>query len=220
VLDLLDGSAVGSRGGQPEHEVELQAGIFRNGLGARLTGNYQSGTFVRGVPIAGGGASSDLRFSDLATFNLRLFADLGAQRSLVRRVPFFRASRVSLSVDNLLDARPQVRDLAGETPLGFQSNLLDPLGRSIRISFRSCSFDPAPRSFRAKSRNDCSEPGFSTSLEANGFADGLPAHRLDRHLLPRRFLPHRLAVHLEGAVEIGEAPYARDHRAVPESRPT
>jgi hypothetical protein len=140
VLDLLNGSAVGSRGGQPEHELELQAGYFRNGFGLRLNGTYQSDTFVRGVPVANGGTSSDLRFSDLATFNLRLFADLGAQRSLVRRAPFFRASRVSLSVDNLFDARPQVRDLSGETPLGFQPGLLDPLGRSVRISFRKLFF--------------------------------------------------------------------------------
>ena len=33
-LDLLNGSAVGGRGGQPEHELELQAGVFKNGLGA------------------------------------------------------------------------------------------------------------------------------------------------------------------------------------------
>ncbi len=139
-LDLLNGSAVGSRGGQPEHEVELQANLFKNGLGARLTGSWQSGTFVRGVAGAGGQASSDLRFSDLTTLNLRLFADLGAQRSLVQRSPFFRGSRVSLSIDNLLGTRLQVRDAAGETPLGYQAGLLDPVGRSVRISFRKLFF--------------------------------------------------------------------------------
>jgi iron complex outermembrane receptor protein len=36
-LDLLNGSAVGSRGGQPRHELEFQAALFRNGLGALLT---------------------------------------------------------------------------------------------------------------------------------------------------------------------------------------
>jgi hypothetical protein len=140
VLDLLNGSAVGSRGGQPEHEVELQAGLFRNGLGARLNANYQSGTFVRGVAGAGGQESSDLRFGDLTTLNLRLFADLGAQRSLVRRVPFLPRLPISLSVDNLLDQRIDVRDRAGATPLGYQPDLLDPLGRSVRISFRKLFF--------------------------------------------------------------------------------
>jgi iron complex outermembrane receptor protein len=141
VLDLLDGSATSSRGGQPRHEIELQAGIFRNGLGARLTGNWRSGTFVRGLADpAGGGTSSDLFFSDTATVNLRLFADLGQQRALVRAVPFFRGTRVTLAVDNLFDSHPGVRDAQGVTPLGYQPGYLDPLGRSVRISLRKLFF--------------------------------------------------------------------------------
>ncbi|HZF96412.1 MAG TPA: TonB-dependent receptor, partial [Allosphingosinicella sp.] len=141
VLDLLNGSATGNRGGQPRHEVELQAGIFKDGLGARLTGNWQSGTFVRGTPDAGGGGTrSDLFFSDFSTVNLRLFADLGQQRSLVRSVPFFRGSRVTVAVDNLFDSRLQVRDGAGATPFSFQGDFLDPLGRSVRFTFRKLFF--------------------------------------------------------------------------------
>ena len=140
VLDLLNGSAVGSRGGQPEHEIEFQANISRNGLGARLSANWQSETFVRGALGVDGAGRSDLFFSDLATVNLRLFADLGAQRSLVRRIPFFRGSRVSLFFDNLLNQRLDVRDAAGTTPLGYQPGLLDPVGRSVRISFRKLFF--------------------------------------------------------------------------------
>jgi hypothetical protein len=140
VLDLLNGSAVGSRGGQSEHEIEFQANVARNGLGARLAANWQSGTFVRGAPSLDGGERSDLFFSDLTTVNLRLFADLGAQRSLVRRVPFLRGSRVSLSFDNLLNQRLDVRDSGGTTPLGYQPGLLDPVGRSVRISFRKLFF--------------------------------------------------------------------------------
>lgn len=138
-LDLLNGSAVGSRGGQPRHELEFQAGISKNGLGARLTGNWQSGTVVRGGP-AGSGATGDLRFSDFATLNLRLFADLGQQRSLVRKHRWLRGTRISLSVDNILDSRLQVRDATGTTPISYQPDLLDPLGRSVRISIRKLFF--------------------------------------------------------------------------------
>ncbi|HEY7810760.1 MAG TPA: TonB-dependent receptor [Allosphingosinicella sp.] len=139
-LDFLGGSASGSRGGRPRHELEVQAGVFKNGFGARLTGTWQEGTFVRGGPTAGGAQRSDLFFSDSATVNLRLFANLGQQQKLVRDVPFLRGSRVTLSIDNLFNSRPGVRDASGITPLGYQPNLLDPLGRSVRISLRKMFF--------------------------------------------------------------------------------
>ncbi|WP_129790578.1 TonB-dependent siderophore receptor [Sphingosinicella sp. CPCC 101087] len=138
-LDLLDGSAVGGRGGQPRHEVQLRAGYSRNGLGARLNVDWQSATRLRADPN-GAPSPQDLTFGDLATVNLRLFADLGAQRALVRSVPFFRSSRVTLAVDNLFDQRLDVRDAAGVVPIGYQPDLLDPIGRSIRISFRKLFF--------------------------------------------------------------------------------
>ncbi|HEX8365948.1 MAG TPA: TonB-dependent receptor [Allosphingosinicella sp.] len=139
VLDLLDGSAVGGRGGQPRHEVEAQAGLFRNGFGARLTANWQSGTTIRGRPDLGG-TTGDLEFGDFSTVNLRLFADLGARRDWVREVPFLRGTRITLSIDNLFDSRLRVRDAAGATPLSYQPDYLDPLGRSVRLTIRKLFF--------------------------------------------------------------------------------
>lgn len=139
-LDLLDGSAVGGRGGQPRHELQLRAGYSRNGLGARLNIDWQSGTTVRADPASGAASPRDLRFGDLTTVNLRLFADLGQQRALVRAAPFFRGTRVTLSIDNLLDQRLDVRDAAGLVPVGYQPDLLDPLGRSVRLTFRKLFF--------------------------------------------------------------------------------
>jgi len=138
-LDLLNGSALGSRGGRPRHEIEFQSGLFKDGLGARLTGTWQSGTTVfsrEDVP----GSVGDLRFSDFMTVNLRLFADLGAQRSLVRKAPWLRGTRVSLVVDNLFDSRLRVTDAAGATPISYSPAYLDPLGRSVRISIRKLFF--------------------------------------------------------------------------------
>nr|WP_295371419.1 TonB-dependent receptor [uncultured Sphingosinicella sp.] len=139
VLDLLDGSAVGNNGGRPEHEIEAQAGYFRNGFGARLSANWRSGTFVRGG-LGGGRTDEDLRFSSLTTANLRLFAELGQQRALVQRYPWLRGTRASLVVDNLFDQRLNVTNAAGETPLGYQPAFLDPLGRSVRVSIRKLFF--------------------------------------------------------------------------------
>ena len=80
-----------------------------------------------------------------------MFADLGQQRGLVRRFPFLRGTRVSLSIDNLLDSRLRVRDETGATPLGYQGALLDPLGRLVRLTVRKQFFSRPTR--RENSRN-------------------------------------------------------------------
>lgn len=138
-LDLLDGSAIGARGGRPRHEIEFNAGYNRNGIGVRLNGTWESGTTILADP---GGAPSpeDLSFGSLFTANLRIFADLGQQRALVRQATFFRGSRVTLAVNNLFNQRLDVRDAAGAVPIGYQPGLLDPLGRSVRLSFRKLFF--------------------------------------------------------------------------------
>ena len=135
-LDLLDGSATGGRGGQSRHQVELRAGFNKRGFGARLNADWQSATRVVANPSRGLSSSQDLRFGALTTVNLRLFADLNQQRALIQAVPLFRRSRVTLAFDNIFDQRLDVRDAAGTVPIGFQRDLLDPLGRSVRLSFR------------------------------------------------------------------------------------
>ncbi|HLL31325.1 MAG TPA: hypothetical protein VK403_10045, partial [Allosphingosinicella sp.] len=85
------------------------------------------------------GTGDDLHFDDFATINLRLFADLG-QQPFARERPFLRGMRVSLAIDNLFDARQQVRDRLGAVPLSYQPDYLDPLGRSVRLSVRKLFF--------------------------------------------------------------------------------
>ncbi|WP_231639167.1 TonB-dependent receptor [Sphingomonas profundi] len=132
VLDLLNGAPSGAIGGAPRHRVEAQAGYTNNGFGARLSVNYQSGTTVDGGTAA---VANDLRFSSLTTANLRLFANLGQIPSLVR-YGWARGLRVSLSVTNLTNQRIDVRDATGATPISYQRDYLDPIGREVRISIR------------------------------------------------------------------------------------
>jgi hypothetical protein len=132
-IDLLDGGSTGRGGGQPRHEIEAQAGITRNGLGARLSANWQSATHVDG---ATGLSSDQLRFGSLTTVNFRLFANLGGMPKVVADHPWLRGSRVTVSINNLFNERQRVRDATGATPVNYQPDLLDPLGRTIRISFR------------------------------------------------------------------------------------
>lgn len=134
-LDLLDGSAIGSRGGVSRHAIEGRAGVNRNGLGARLALNWQSGTMVRVDPSAGQ-SPDDLFFSSLATVNLRLSADLGQQPSRMLSQPWARGVRLSIGVDNLFDSRLRVQNRAGLEPLAYQPDLLDPVGRRIEVSVR------------------------------------------------------------------------------------
>jgi hypothetical protein len=140
VLDLLDGSATGNRGGQPQHSIEARAGIGKNGLGARLSLNWQSGTRVLTDPSGATISPDDLFFSELATIDLRLFADLGQRRDLVRRLPLLRGTRISLAIDNITNSRLDVRDRNGVVPIGYQRDLIDPLGRTIRVSLRKLFF--------------------------------------------------------------------------------
>ena len=136
-LDLLNGDTVGSGGGQARHEVEGQAGITNNGLGARLSVNYASGTRVNGGTTA---APETLNFGGLATANLRLFADLGQRLDLLKAHPWVRGMRLSLSVENILDSRQRVTDATGATPVSYQPDYLDPLGRTVRFTIRKLFF--------------------------------------------------------------------------------
>ena len=141
VIDYLHGDAAGSGGGTPRHQVQAQAGWANNGLGARLGANWRSGTTVTTL------AGDDLRFSPLATFDLRLFANPGDIPEVALKHPWLRGTQVRLEATNLLNSRPKVHDATGAVPLSYQPDLLDPLGRTIMISFRKL-FLPSPATFR------------------------------------------------------------------------
>jgi hypothetical protein len=136
VIDLLNGGTIGS-GGQSRHELEAQAGYSNNGVGVRLSANWQSGTHVLGgLP----GNPNPLDFSSLGTINLRVFADLTQQLKFLKKNPWAAGMRVTLGVNNILDTRQRVRDANGGTPISYQPDYLDPMGRTIRLSVRKVFF--------------------------------------------------------------------------------
>lgn len=136
-LDLLNGSATGSRGGQPRHDIDAQVGVSKDGYGLRLIGKWQSGTTVNSGAL---GSGNRLDFSSLGTLNLRAFVDLSQQIRWVRKHRWMIGTRVTLSVDNIFDARLRVTDQNGVVPLNYQPSLLDPQGRTVRISIRKLFF--------------------------------------------------------------------------------
>lgn len=129
-LDLLDGDAIDNRGGTIAHKIIAQTGASRGPLRAFMRVRWQSGTEF--IDRSGTG----LRYDDLTTANVRFQYNFGNDPKLLLDYPFLDSTRVSLSVDNLFDAKQQVTDLTGSVPLKFQSDLLDPLGRTVSLKFR------------------------------------------------------------------------------------
>ncbi|MXO57481.1 TonB-dependent receptor plug domain-containing protein [Pontixanthobacter gangjinensis] len=129
-LDLLDGDSL-STTGTPTHTSRLEAGLFKGGFGTRLSGSYTGS-----ARIDGGGAlnGTALSIDDLATFDIRLFADLGTV--LKKEEGFLKGLRVAFRVDNVFDRRRIIRDENGDIPLSYQPLLLDPTGRYIGIDLR------------------------------------------------------------------------------------
>jgi hypothetical protein len=132
LLDLLDGGAIDSRGGRRRHEVELVAGAAKRGLGGRLSASWRSGTDVGGAD----GARDRLHFESLAKFDLNLFVNLAERVGGGATSAWLKGTRLTLNVTNLFNARTDVRDRLGATPLSYQPAYLDPLGRTFSLRLR------------------------------------------------------------------------------------
>jgi hypothetical protein len=149
-LDFLHGDAAGQTGGTPRHLVQAQGGYFNNGLGARIGANWRSATNVNTL------TGDNLHFSPYSTFDLRLFANPGDIPEVAVKHPWLRGTQVRLDFTNVLNSRPKVHDAFGQVPLNYQPDLLDPLGRTVMISFRKL-FLPPPSFFRERFQQEQQE---------------------------------------------------------------
>lgn len=136
-IDLLNGGTLGSNTAPSRHKIEMRAGYSQNGIGVRLSGNWQNASHVEG---AAGMPDSNLRFSSLATLDARVFVNLTQIPVILEKVPLLRGSRVFLSVKNVFNSRQHVTDGNGNTPYAYQSAFLDPLGRTVQLTFRKLIF--------------------------------------------------------------------------------
>ncbi len=136
MLDLLDGDSLFDTAAASRHELEAAVGANRDGFGARLVTNWRSSSRVTN---SAANPRGDLEFASLTTVNLRVFADLGLQ-TWARDYPFLRGARVSLVVGNLFNERQSVKAQDGAVPVIYQPDLLDPQGRTLRLTFRKLFF--------------------------------------------------------------------------------
>ena len=134
-LDQLSGELSGR--GSPAHQVQVQAGIKRDMLSLRLDGSWQSATRASTGTL---GNSDALTFASLTKVNLQAEANLGQNIDLLLKHPWLRGTRIEFHVDNLFNAKQRVTDENGLTPIAYAPNLMDPLGRVVRVTVRKLFF--------------------------------------------------------------------------------
>ena len=127
-LDQLDGQSTLAFG-QPRHSTRVEAGIFGQGVGMRFSARYTGETRLEGSV-----GTSDILVGDLATFNLRVFAEVGQLTG--RNDGILKNLRISLRADNVFDAQRRIVDENGDTPINYQPFLVDPVGRFVGVDIR------------------------------------------------------------------------------------
>ena len=129
VLDLLNGASIERVGGTPRHQIDLSLYRWKYGFGLAVAGRYQSATRVDNP-------AGDLRFSDLATIGLRVTYEFNYSDAILAKLPFLEETQVAFNIGNVFNQRQRVTDPDGRTPDNFLPELLDPLGRSVRLDIR------------------------------------------------------------------------------------
>ena len=136
-LDLLGGDVTDGSTPIARHQVQLEGGVFKGGIGVRLVGAYTSNAVLAdsgtGLPAA---RSGNLAFGDLATLSTRVFVDFDQRDDVLKALPVLKNSRLVLRVDNLFGGVRRVVDGNGLTPISYQPGFLDPRGRFVEISLR------------------------------------------------------------------------------------
>lgn len=133
-IDLLRGEVLGDGLRTPRHSLEAQISGTHHGFGLRAN------TVWRTSQTVAPGLSGQLHFAEPVTTNLRLFFFPAEQEKLARTMPWLKGVRFLLAIDNLFDQSVTVRNGSGVVPAAYQRGLLDPLGRSFRLSIRK-TFD-------------------------------------------------------------------------------
>lgn len=128
-FDFLNGAATGAFGGTPAHVVDASVYRWNNGWGLYAGAQYRSGTQTIGP-------NGTLQFSGIFRAVLSLSYEFNYSDRILDRLPFLSETRISTGVGNLFDDVITVRDEAGQTPLTFQPNLIDPIRTGWRFEIR------------------------------------------------------------------------------------
>jgi hypothetical protein len=131
-LDLLRGAPSNGSGGQPRHQIDMSALVYKDGMGAVVSGAWRSATSVDSSEV---NQPDVLHFSALGTVNFRMFADLG-RLPVTHGAQWAQGARVAFLVLNVFDRRQSVQDSEGSTPIAFAPGYVDPVGRTVWLTVR------------------------------------------------------------------------------------
>ncbi|UZK65305.1 TonB-dependent receptor [Sphingomonas sp. M1-B02] len=133
-IDRLDGS---SSQNVAAHKIDAQVSVKRDAWLLRTTGNWQSGS----QRLTGAlGSQTQLDYDSLTTIGLLAEFNPGQDVDFLLKHPWFRGSRIQFQVENVFNAKQRVTDPTGGTPSALAPNVLDPLGRVVRLTFRKQFF--------------------------------------------------------------------------------
>lgn len=129
-IDLLEGGAIGLGGGRPRHSTDFNVALSKGSSGLRASLRRRRVSQL----VTGAFASPDLlTFDSLTSVDLKAFTDLG---DLFPRERSLKSTRVTVSIDNLFNARQTVTNAAGVTPQAYQPVYRDPIGRTLQVELR------------------------------------------------------------------------------------
>ncbi|AMS28420.1 MAG TPA: hypothetical protein DIU09_08410 [Hyphomonadaceae bacterium] len=129
-LDLLDGGALDTEMGR-RHHLTLDGGLNYRGIGGRLAAVWKGEG-----EIATGYGRERLFVDDQATLDLSLFASTDLMPQLNMAVPFLNGAQIRFEINNLTDNERKVTNSTGLVPTAYQSGLLEPEGRSYKLSLK------------------------------------------------------------------------------------
>ncbi|MEM1390074.1 MAG: hypothetical protein AAGG45_03255 [Pseudomonadota bacterium] len=129
VLDLLSGDTINSNLAIPKHAIDLTYYQWNNGWGFYGSAQYRgSGTLDT--------ANDTLEFSETLRIILSGSYEFNYSDPILDRFPILSETRLTIGVANALNDVVSVTNSAGQIPLAYQKDVLDPVGLGWRIELR------------------------------------------------------------------------------------
>lgn len=124
-IDLTSNPSTPAGAASSRHRVNVQAGLAEGKNGVNLSGSWRSRVRTRE-----NGKLGRLTYSPLLRFDAELFTGIGSgdkEQSLSSKL------RLKLTIENLFNRKLQVYDSRGIHPLALSPDVIDPLGRVVRL---------------------------------------------------------------------------------------